>query len=122
MMEVALKGRVLELLGELQTISDRIDTMELMRKEVKAASDTIEERLSKAQSELEQQQAQKHVLDMERRKKEVQLKAEKERHQRIKGRVGEVKTSREYQAVVSETNSAKQGRRRKDVRGGEDLM
>ncbi|PLX41517.1 MAG: hypothetical protein C0608_05355 [Deltaproteobacteria bacterium] len=106
-MEAPLK-QVLEQLGDLQGISDEIDKMELLRREALSELDAITERLEAARNVLEDREEKHHAIDIERRKKELQLREEKERHQRIKGRVGEVKTSREYQAVISETSSVKQ--------------
>jgi predicted nucleic acid-binding Zn-ribbon protein len=107
-MEGILSGRVMELLGELQTLSDSMDKMEARRREALAEKNRIEEKLEEARHDAEQKTEEHHALDIERRKKELLLRSEKERQQRIKGRVGEVKTSREYQAVISETNASKQ--------------
>ncbi|TAL16177.1 hypothetical protein EPN96_10015 [bacterium] len=107
-MEGILSVKVMELLGELQTLSDRMDKMEARRREALAEKERIEERLEEARHGAEQKTEEHHALDIERRKKELLLRSEKERQQRIKGRVGEVKTSREYQAVISETNASKQ--------------
>ncbi len=99
---------ILELLGELQALSDKMDKMGARRREAETELKRVEEKLQEAQGELAAKQEEHHAVDMERRKKELLLKNEKERQQRIKGRVGEVKTSREYQAVLAETNSSKQ--------------
>jgi predicted nucleic acid-binding Zn-ribbon protein len=103
-----LSAIVLDLLAELQLVADKINLLEARRKETASEKDRIEAKLASAREDLERKQQQHRAMDLERRKRELQLREEKERHQRIKGRVGDVKTSREYQAVLSETSSVKQ--------------
>jgi predicted nucleic acid-binding Zn-ribbon protein len=98
----------MDLLGDLQAVADKIDALEKRRSAAAEAKARAEQQLATAREELTAKEAEQHAVDMERRKKELQLRAEKERQQRIKGRVGDVKTSREYQAVLSETTAAKQ--------------
>ncbi len=94
---------VLDQLAQLQRVSDEVDVLEAKRSEAQTNLERINTSMAAAAERLEQVQQQHRSTDMERRKREVTLKEEKERQQRIKGRVGEVKTSREYQAVQSET-------------------
>ena len=102
-----VSARVLELLGMLQEVADKIDILEAKRKEAAVEKERIETALAKAEKKLEEKLAEEHSLDMERRKCELKLKEEKERQARMKGRVAEVKTGREYQAVLAETNALK---------------
>lgn len=99
---------VLSLLAKLQSVADDIDRLEARRKAATEERDRVEANLQGAQESLTQCRERLHNLDMERRKREMGLKAEKERSQRVKGRLGEVKTSREYQAVLTEISAAKQ--------------
>jgi predicted nucleic acid-binding Zn-ribbon protein len=96
---------VLEQLAQLQQVSDEVDVLEAKRNEAQSDLERINASMAVAQERLETIQQQHRATDMERRKREVMLKEEKDRQQRIKGRIGEVKTSREYQAVQSETTT-----------------
>ena len=106
--EATLDAKVMDLLGDLQAVADKIDALEKRRSAAAEAKARAEQQLAAAREALAAKEAEQHAVDMERRKKELQLRSEKERQQRIKGRVGDVKTSREYQAVLSETTAAKQ--------------
>lgn len=96
---------VLDQLAQLQRVSDEVDVLEAKRSEAQKNLERINTNMAAASERLEKVQQQHRSTDLERRKREVTLKEEKERQQRIKGRVGEVKTSREYQAVQSETST-----------------
>jgi predicted nucleic acid-binding Zn-ribbon protein len=99
----------LEQLENLQRVADEIDRLDARRREATEQRDRVAENLARARAELEGCEAKAHAIDMERRKRELALKGEKDRMARVKSRLGEVKTSREYQAVLSETSAAKQG-------------
>ncbi|MDF1554668.1 MAG: C4-type zinc ribbon domain-containing protein [Deferrisomatales bacterium] len=100
---------VLEQLEGLQRVADEIDRLDARRREATEQRDQVAESLSAAQAELGRSEEKAHTIDMERRKRELALKGERDRMARVKSRLGEVKTSREYQAVLTETSSAKQG-------------
>lgn len=100
---------VLEQLEGLQRVADEIDRLDARRREATEQRDQVAENLSAAQAELGRGEEKAHAIDMERRKGELALKGERDRMARVKSRLGEVKTSREYQAVLTETSSAKQG-------------
>lgn len=102
-----MSAMVLDLLAKLQAVADKIDFLESRRKEAAAEKERIEAALSKAEKKLEEKLAEQRSADMERRKCELKLKEDKERQQRMKGRVAEVKTGREYQAVLAESNALK---------------
>jgi predicted nucleic acid-binding Zn-ribbon protein len=104
-----LAADVLEQLEGLQRVADDIDRLDARRREASEQRDRVLENLSTAQAELGRSEEKAHAIDMERRKRELALKGERDRMARVKSRLGEVKTSREYQAVLSETSSAKQG-------------
>ncbi len=103
-----MSGKVLDRLYQMQQVADKIDLIDKEKSEAAQTKERVESNLADAHSVLEAKQLEFHAVDMERRKQELQLKEEKERQQRIKGRTGDVKNSREYQAVRSESNSVKQ--------------
>ncbi|MHB8765275.1 MAG: zinc ribbon domain-containing protein [Deferrisomatales bacterium] len=102
-----MEGDVLDLLGKLQQVADEIDRLQAGRRAAEEERERIETARGGAQRELAAREERAHTLDIERRKRELALKAERDRMARIKGRMGEVKTSREYQAVLAETGAAK---------------
>jgi predicted nucleic acid-binding Zn-ribbon protein len=106
--EEALEGDVLGLLENLQAVADEIDRLEARRRGAAKEKEGADEALAKIQGALQEKEERARAIDMERRKRELLLKAEKEKLARVKGRLGDVKTSREYQAVLAEIASAKQ--------------
>lgn len=102
-----MSSMVLDALSELQQVADKINLLEARRKETASEKEKIEARLALARDDFDKKQQLHRAADMERRKNELKLREEKEKQQRIKGRVGDVKTGREYQAVLSETTSIK---------------
>ena len=103
-----MEGDVLDLLEELQRVADEIDRLAARRRTATEEKDKVDEALRQEEKVLAEKEERAHALDIERRKRELTIKAEKERMQRVKGRLAEVKTSREYQAVLTEISSAKQ--------------
>jgi len=103
-----LDGDVLGMLEKLQAVADEIDRLEARRRGAAKDKESAEEALRKVQEDLQGKEERARALDMERRKRELLLKSEKEKLARVKGRLGDVKTSREYQAVLAEIASAKQ--------------
>lgn len=99
---------VLGLLERLQEVADEMDRLEARRRGAAQEKEQAEGMLRKAESALSEKEDKARAVDMERRKRELLLKAEKDRMGRVKGRLGDVKTSREYQAVLQEIASAKQ--------------
>ena len=103
-----MEADVLSLLAKLQSVADEIDRLDARRRAAQEQRDRIEANLQAAERAAAGLEEKRHGLDIERRKREMTLKAEKEKMQRVKSRLGEVKTSREYQAVLAEIGSAKQ--------------
>ncbi|WP_459942381.1 MULTISPECIES: zinc ribbon domain-containing protein [Deferrisoma] len=99
---------VLGLLERLQRVADEIDRLSALRAEAEEARDRARQDLDEAKQSLDAFRERAHALDIERRKRELAIKDGKDRMQRIKARMGDVKTSREYQAVLAEMSSAKQ--------------
>lgn len=98
---------VLDTLAKLQDVADGIDKLEARRKEAAVDKERIESILARTRQKLDEKVAEQHAADMERRKREVRLKEEKDRQARMKGRSAEAKTGREYQAVLAETSALK---------------
>lgn len=99
---------VLERLEKLQALADEIDRIEAKRRGAVQEKERVEEALGRAERALADKEERARSVDMERRKRELFLKGERERMARVKGRLGDVKTSREYQAVLAEIAAAKQ--------------
>ena len=99
---------VLGLLAKLQSVADEIDRLEALRRAAAEAKERAEADLQATERALSDHEQGRHDLDIERRKREMVLKSEKDKMQRAKSRLGEVKNSREYQAVLSEISVAKQ--------------
>jgi predicted nucleic acid-binding Zn-ribbon protein len=103
-----LEGDVLILLEKLQRVADEIDRLDSKRRASTVERDRVRENLQEAEATLAEREERAHGIDIERRKRELALKSEKDKMQRVKSRMGDVKTSREYQAVLSEMGAAKQ--------------
>ncbi len=106
--EEALGGDVLDHLEQLQRVADEIDRLEAKRRESTEERDRIQENLQEAERILAEQETRAHEFDMGRRKLELSVKADKDKMARVKSRLGDVKTSREYQAVLAEISATKQ--------------
>lgn len=98
---------VLGMLEKLQEVADEMDRLEARRRGAVQAKEKADASLQEASQLLTGKEERARAVDMERRKRELVLKAEKDRMARVKGRLGDVKTSREYQAVLQEIASAK---------------
>jgi predicted nucleic acid-binding Zn-ribbon protein len=100
------------LIEELKTLSEmqKLDTrlMEHERKRVEAPKRLaeLEQELLKTKDKIAREKEIIEELDKERRKKEIELDAEKERIKKVQSRLYEIKTNKEYQAVLKETESA----------------
>jgi len=105
--EDTLEGDVLGLLQELQGLADEIDKIDAKRRTAADEKERVEEKLLDAETTLKAYEEKAHALDMSRRKRELAVRAEKEKLQRVMSRMGEVKSGREYQAVQAEINAAR---------------
>lgn len=103
-----MDGDVLSLLANLQSVADEIDRLEAKRRAATEERDRVQVNVDTASRTLSEKEESRHALDIERRKREMSVKADKERMQRLKSRLAEVKTSREYQAAITEISGAKQ--------------
>lgn len=98
---------VLGMLEKLQEVADEMDRLEARRRGAVQAKERADASLQEASALLAGKEERARAVDMERRKRELVLKAERDRMARVKGRLGDVKTSREYQAVLQEIAAAK---------------
>ncbi len=97
----------LDLLWELQKIDLELreikDSQEGYPKEVKRLDE--KEKIEKGKVQKEKEKVE--VLEKERRKKEGHLSLEQERIKKTEGRMFEVKTNKEYQALLTEIETVK---------------
>jgi predicted nucleic acid-binding Zn-ribbon protein len=100
------------LIEELETLSEmqKLDTqlMEHERKRVQAPKRLaeLEQELLTTKDKIAREKEIIEELDKERRKKEKELDTEKERIKKVQSKLYEIKTNKEYQAVLKETESA----------------
>jgi predicted nucleic acid-binding Zn-ribbon protein len=66
----------------------------------------IEQDLQKAKDKMAKEKEIIEELDKERRRKETELDSEKERIKKVQSKLYEIKTNKEYQAVLKETEAA----------------
>ncbi|HUJ89832.1 MAG TPA: C4-type zinc ribbon domain-containing protein [Syntrophorhabdales bacterium] len=100
------------MIEELETLCEmqRLDTqlIEHERKRVQAPKrlDELEQDLRRAKDKAAKEKEIIDELDKERRRKEKELDAEKERIKKVQSKLYEIKTNKEYQAVLKETEAA----------------
>jgi predicted nucleic acid-binding Zn-ribbon protein len=104
----------LELLWEIQKIDLDLkhikEGRERYPKEIKKLDDKRNIEKEKIQKEKEKIE----VLEKERRQKEGRLNLEQEKIKRTEGRMSEVKTNKEYQAILSEIEAIKEASSREE--------
>jgi len=104
----------LELLWELQKIDldlKRIkEEQERYPKEINFLDD--KERMEKVKIQTDMEKIE--TLDKERKRKEAQLNLEQDKLKRVEGRMAEIKTNREYQALLSEIDLIKEAKNREE--------
>ncbi len=99
---------------ELRTLyeAQKIDTqiIENERKLLHAPKkmEEMEKEIAETKTKIEQEHQIIEELEKERRKKEKELEVEKEKIKKFESRLYEVKTNKEYQALLKEIESAKQ--------------
>lgn len=97
----------LEKLAALQVVDLRIQKMEKEREEIPQRLALLEEDFKKEESKAIAQRAELEKLQKERRHKERELEDEIARIKKTEARVFEIKTNKEYQAVMKEIENAK---------------
>jgi predicted nucleic acid-binding Zn-ribbon protein len=96
----------LETLCEMQKLDTQLIEHERKRAWAPKHLAEMEEDLRKAKDKIAREKEIIEELDKERRRKEKELDAEKERIKKVQSKLYEIKTNKEYQAVLKETEAA----------------
>jgi predicted nucleic acid-binding Zn-ribbon protein len=96
----------LETLCAMQKLDTQLIENERKRAEAPKRLAELEQDLQKAKDKITKQKEIIDELDKERRRKEKDLDAEKERIKKVQAKLYEIKTNKEYQAVLKETEAA----------------
>lgn len=97
----------LEKLAALQVVDQRIQKMEREKEEIPQRLALLEEDFKKEENKVLAQRAELEKLQKERRHKEKELEEEIARIKKTEARIFEIKTNKEYQAVMKEIENAK---------------
>lgn len=98
----------LELLWELQKIDLELKMIEEERKRFPKEILKLEERQKQEKEKVLKEREKLEALEKERRQKERHLLGEQDRIKRSEGRMMEVKTNKEYQALLTEIDALKE--------------
>ncbi len=104
----------LEKLVILQTVDVKIQEMERAREEIPQRIAFLEEDLKKEEERVAILRAELDKLQKERRQREKDLEEEVDRVKKSEAKVFEIKTNKEYQAVMKEIESAKKLNRQRE--------
>lgn len=104
----------IERLAFLQAIELRVQEMEREKSEIPQSIAFLEEELRKEEDKLRAEKAEMEKLGKERRQKEQELEEEADKVKKVESRVFEIKTNKEYQAVLKEIESAKKLNRQRE--------
>jgi len=104
----------IERLVVLQAIDLRVQEMEREKSEIPQSIASLEEELRKEEDKLLGEKAEVEKLGKERRQKEKDLEEETEKVKKAESKVFEIKTNKEYQAVLKEIESAKKLNRQRE--------
>jgi len=104
----------LERLAALQIIDLKIQEMERERGEIPQRIATLEQEFKKEEVEVLSQRTEMEKLQKGRRQKEKDLEEEVDRVKKAEARVFEIKTNKEYQAVLKEIENAKKLNRQRE--------
>jgi hypothetical protein len=96
----------LETLCEMQKLDTQLIQHERKRAQAPKRLAEIEQDLQKAKDKVAKEKEIIEELDKERRRKEKELDTEKERIKKVQSKLYEIKTNKEYQAVLKETEAA----------------
>jgi uncharacterized protein len=96
----------LETLCEMQKLDTQLIEHERRRVQAPRRLAEIEQDLQKAKDKIVKEKEIIEELDKERRRKEKELDTEKERIKKVQSKLYEIKTNKEYQAVLKETEAA----------------
>ena len=104
----------IERLIVLQTIDLRIQEMEREKRQIPQSITSLEEELKKEEDRFRAGKAELEKLQKDRRQKEKDLEEEVDRVKKTEARVFEIKTNKEYQAVLKEIENAKKFNRQRE--------
>ncbi len=104
----------MEKLVALQTVDLKIQQMERVQGEIPLRIASLEEGLRREEEKVASLRADLDRLQKERRQKEKELEEEVERVRKTEARTMEIKTNKEYQAVLKEIESAKKLNRQRE--------
>jgi predicted nucleic acid-binding Zn-ribbon protein len=99
----------LELLWELQKIDLDLKAISNERIRYPREMKKLDEKLTMEQERVQKEKEKIESLEKERRKRESSLNLEQEKIKRAEAKMFEVKTNREYQALLSEVDALKEG-------------
>ncbi len=104
----------LERLVALQIVDLKIQEMERAKEEIPQRIASLEEEFRKEEEGVLAERAELEKLQKERRQKEKDLEEEIDRVKKAEARVFEIKTNKEYQAVLKEIDNAKKLNRQRE--------
>ena len=104
----------LEKLIALQTIDQRVSEMEREKSQIPQSITFLEGELKKEEEKFLAEKAELEKLQKDRRQKEKDLEEEVDKVKKAEARVLEIKTNKEYQAVLKEIASAKKLNRQRE--------
>lgn len=104
----------LEKLIALQKVDLKIKDMERAKEEIPQRVALLEDSLRKLEEKVGSARAELEKLQKERRQKEKELEEEVDRVKKTETRVYEIKTNKEYQAVLKEIETAKKLNRQRE--------
>jgi predicted nucleic acid-binding Zn-ribbon protein len=104
----------IEKLVVLQAIDQRVQEMEREKSEIPQSIASLEEGLREEEDKFRAEKAEMEKLGKERRQKEKDLEEETDKVKKAESKVFEIKTNKEYQAVLKEIESAKKLNRQRE--------
>jgi predicted nucleic acid-binding Zn-ribbon protein len=104
----------LELLWELQKIDLELKGIQGERDRYPKEMKKLDEKQKIEKERIQKEKEQIESLEKTRRQKEGQLNLEQEKIKRAEGRMSEVKTNKEYQALLSEIDTVKEANSRRE--------
>jgi predicted nucleic acid-binding Zn-ribbon protein len=104
----------MERLVALQTVDLKIQEMERVKQEIPQRLASLEEEFKKEEEKLKAERTGLEKLQKDRRQKEKDLEEEIDRVKKAEARVFEIKTNKEYQAVLKEIETAKKLNRQRE--------
>ena len=104
----------LELLWEIQKIDLHLKQIKEERDRYPKEMKRLNERQNIEKERIQKEREKVELLEKERRKKEGHLNLEQEKIKRAEGRMFEVKTNKEYQALLNEIEAIKEATSREE--------